>query len=108
MAVKLAEYARSLSGVEAYCVGVFAEAMEVIPATLAENCGLSPITTVTDLRSRHQRGEHNAGINVRKGKVSNIVDENVLQPLLVSESAITLAAETVRAIMKIDDIVQTR
>ena len=50
----------------------------------------------------------NAGINVRKGTVSNMHDENVVQPLLVSTSAISLAAECVRMILKIDDIVITR
>lgn len=50
-------------------------------------------------------GETSAGINVRKGTISDILEENVVQPLLVSTSAITLATETVRSILKIDDIV---
>jgi T-complex protein 1 subunit delta len=44
---------------------------------------------------------------VRKGAITNILEENVVQPLLVSTSAITLATETVRSILKIDDIVNT-
>ena len=93
---------------EAYCFEAFAEALEVIPTTLAENAGLNPIEIVTELRNRHANGERTAGINVRKGTISNIVEENVLQPLLVSTSAIELAAETVKMIMKIDDIVAVR
>ena len=50
----------------------------------------------------------NAGINVRKGTITNILDENVVQPLLVSTSAISLATECVRMMLKIDDIVITR
>lgn len=50
----------------------------------------------------------NSGINVRKGSITNILEENVVQPLLVSTSAIGLAAECVRMILKIDDIVITR
>ena len=50
----------------------------------------------------------NAGINVRKGTITNILDENVVQPLLVSTSAISLATECVRMMLKIDDIVVTR
>lgn len=61
--------------------------------------------TVTELRNRHAKGETSAGINVRKGAISDILEENVIQPLLVSISAITLATETVRSILKIDDIV---
>jgi len=102
--VKLMEYAKTLTGREAYCFKAFAEALEIIPYTLAENAGLTPISVVTELRNRHAKGEKYAGINVRKGFVSNILEENVVQPLLVSTSAISLAAETVRSILKIDDI----
>ncbi|KAJ3271946.1 T-complex protein 1 subunit delta [Terramyces sp. JEL0728] len=101
---KLQHLAKSLKGMEAYCFQEFANALEVIPYTLAENAGLNPIRIVTELRNRHANGEITAGINVRKGTISNILEENVIQPLLVSTSAITLASETVKMIMKIDDI----
>lgn len=83
----------------------FANALEVVPATLAENAGLNPISTVTELRNRHAEGETTAGINVRKGAITNILEENVVQPLLVTSSIINFATETVRSILKIDDIV---
>lgn len=51
---------------EAYCFAAYAEALEVIPTTLAENAGLNPIAMVTELRNRHALGERSAGINVRK------------------------------------------
>merc|ERR1712107_926056 len=98
-------HANSLAGAYAYCFKQFADAMEVIPYTLAENAGLNPISTVTELRNRHAQGEKTAGINVRKGAITNILEENVVQPLLVSTSSIPLASETVRSILKIDDIV---
>jgi hypothetical protein len=88
---------------EAYCFAAYAEALEVIPTTLAENAGLNPIAMVTELRNRHANGEKSAGINVRKGVISNILEENVLQPLLVSTSAIELATETVGLLLRIDD-----
>lgn len=87
------------------CIRLFGEALEVIPSTLAENAGLNPIETVTELRNRHAAGDIQAGINVKKGTVSNIFDENVVQPLLVTTSCIQLSSETVRSILKIDDIV---
>ncbi|CAN0862936.1 T-complex protein 1 subunit delta [Linum grandiflorum] len=105
---QLGAWAKVLHGMEGYCVRSFAEALEVIPYTLAENAGLNPITIVTELRNRHAQGEINAGINVRKGQITNILEENVVQPLLVSTSAITLATECVRMILKIDDIVTVR
>jgi len=105
LSLRLMQYAQTLAGVEQYCVRGFAEALEVIPFTLAENAGLNPIATVTELRNRHAQGELTAGINVRKGAITNILEESVVQPLLVSSSAVHLAAETVRSILKIDDIV---
>lgn len=105
LAIRLSEHANTLSGMEQYCFRAFAEALEVIPYTLAENAGLNPIATVTELRNKHAQGDITAGINVRKGIISNILEENVVQPLLVSTSAIQLASETVRSILKIDDIV---
>ncbi|KAJ3692406.1 hypothetical protein LUZ60_012756 [Juncus effusus] len=108
LAMQLAQWAKSLHGMESYCIKEFAEALEVIPYTLAENAGLNPVAIVTELRNRHARGEVSAGINVRKGLVGNILEENVVQPLLVSVSAISLATECVRMILKIDDIVVVR
>ncbi|KAG0563501.1 hypothetical protein KC19_8G036400 [Ceratodon purpureus] len=105
---QLGIWSRSLHGMESYCVRAFADAMEVIPFTLAENAGLNPIAIVTELRNRHANGEVNTGINVRKGQITNILEENVVQPLLVSTSALSLATECVRMILKIDDIVSTR
>jgi T-complex protein 1 subunit delta len=63
---RLYQYAKTLTGMEAYCFQAFAEALEVIPTTLAENAGLNPINIVTELRNRHAKGEITAGINVRK------------------------------------------
>ncbi|EER28719.1 T-complex protein 1 subunit delta [Coccidioides immitis H538.4] len=109
IAHSLAKQARALSGTEAICWKAFAEAMEVIPVTLAENAGLNSIKVVTDLRHRHAMGEKNAGVSIRSGGVKdNIADERVLQPLLVSTSAIELAAETVKLILRIDDIALSR
>ncbi|CAG8461383.1 8447_t:CDS:10 [Ambispora leptoticha] len=105
---RLYDYAKTLKGMEAYCFEAFAEALEVIPTTLAENAGLNPIAIVTELINRHAQGEKTAGINVRKGTITNILKENVIQPLLVSTSAIELAAETVKMLLKIDDLVQVR
>lgn len=106
VALRLMQWQKTLSGAEAFCVKAFAEALEVIPHTLAENAGMSPINTVTELRAKHEAGEPEAGINVKTRSVSNMSELGVLQPLLVSLSSINLSTETVRMIMKIDDIVQ--
>ncbi|CAE6436717.1 unnamed protein product [Rhizoctonia solani] len=104
----LSQYAQTLKGMESYCFQAYADALEVIPTTLAENAGLNPIAIVTELRNRHALGEKNAGINVRKGLISNILEEDVVQPLLVSTSAVELATETVALLLKVDDYHLTR
>ncbi|VDM96089.1 unnamed protein product [Thelazia callipaeda] len=105
VAVQLRHLAQERHGTEQYCWRAFADAIEQIPYTLAENAGLNPIYTVTELRAQHANGKKNHGVNVRKGHVTDIREENVLQPLLVTTSAIKQAAECVRSILKIDDIV---
>jgi T-complex protein 1 subunit delta len=65
-AQKLAEYAKTVKDISSYCLAAFAHALEIVPATLAENAGLNPIAIVTELRNRHALKEHTAGINVRK------------------------------------------
>ena len=99
----LSSYAHSLKGSQSYVFQAFADALSVIPTTLAENAGLNPIAIVTELRARHGRGEKYAGINVRKGLVSDMREEEVVQPLLVSTSAVELASECVGLLLRIDD-----
>eukprot|EP00029_Vermamoeba_vermiformis_P012738 TRINITY_DN769_c0_g1_i1.p1 TRINITY_DN769_c0_g1~~TRINITY_DN769_c0_g1_i1.p1 ORF type:complete len:536 (+),score=205.48 TRINITY_DN769_c0_g1_i1:87-1694(+) len=108
VAMQLEKHANTLSGLEPYCFRAYADALEVVPYTLSENAGLNPISIVTELRNKHENGEKTAGINVKKGTISDMVKENVIQPLLVSTSAFKLATETVCMILKIDDIVKTR
>jgi len=105
---KLAQWARTLAGVNAVCIEQYAEALELVPYTLAENAGLQPVEIVTKLRAAHAQGDKYAGINVKKGCITNMNEEKVVQPLLVSTSSIKMATETVRMILKIDDIVITR
>lgn len=105
---KLQAYSRDIYGNDSYCVRHFGEALELVPYTLAENAGLDPIGFVTELRNRHIQGNKFDGLNIKRNKIMNMLDDNVVQPLLVSESALTLATECVRMILKIDDIVMTR
>jgi len=100
--------AMKVTGLDIFCFEAFANALRVIPYTLAENSGLSPIRIVSELERIHRKGEMNSGINVKKASVSDMMYEQVVQPLLVTLSAVNLAVETVRMLLKIDDIVPTR
>lgn len=106
--VQLTKLADTIGGIKGYCIRKFAEAFEVIPYTLSENAGLKPINIVSELKRDHALGLKQNGINVKKGTVSDMVEENVIQPLLVTTSAIKLATEFVRMMLKIDDIVAVR
>jgi len=108
LSYKLARWASTIGGINAVCVEQYAMALELIPYTLAENAGMQPVEIVTKLRAAHAQGDKYAGINVKRGTITNMVDEKVVQPLLVSTSLIKMATETVRMILKIDDIVITR
>jgi len=108
VSIRLSKYADSIGGMTGYCIRQYARSLEIIPYTLAENAGLNPIKIVTELRNRHAQGEFNTGINVKKGAITDIREENVLQPLLVTTSAFNLATECVRMLLKIDDIVAVR
>eukprot|EP00769_Ergobibamus_cyprinoides_P004648 gnl/Ergobibamus_cyprinoides/838.p1 GENE.gnl/Ergobibamus_cyprinoides/838~~gnl/Ergobibamus_cyprinoides/838.p1 ORF type:complete len:373 (+),score=170.09 gnl/Ergobibamus_cyprinoides/838:73-1119(+) len=105
---RLSALSTGLKGTESYAVRAFADAFETIPVTLAENAGLDPIATVTELRACHARGEVSFGINVIEGKISDMFALDVVQPLVVTSSAISLATEAARAILKVDDIAISR
>lgn len=105
VALRLKEYALGRTGMDSYCMKSFADALEVIPYTLAENAGMKPIDIVTELRKQHAAGMVGAGINVKKGGITDMNEIRVLQPLLVSTSAIGLATETVCMILKVDDLI---
>ena len=105
LAKELRRYARTLSGREQLAVNAFAEAMEVIPRTLAENAGLDPIDVLTELRSAHDQNHTWAGINVFTGKVMDAWKYGVIEPLKIKTQAISSAAEVAEMILRIDDVI---
>jgi len=101
----LKEYAETLPGREQLAVMRFAEAMESVPTTLAENAGLDPIDVISELRARHEKGEVWAGIEVHEGKVKDMREVGVYEPLAVKKQIIKSASEAASMILKIDDII---
>jgi len=105
MAKELKAYAETLPGREQLAVMSFAEALESIPITLAENAGLDPIDIISELRARHEKGEIWAGIEVHDGKVKDMKKVGVFEPLVVKKQIIKSAGEAATMILKIDDII---
>lgn len=107
MANALKKYAQTLSGREQFAVRIFAEALEAIATTLAENAGLDPVDLLTQLRARHEKGETWAGINVFAGTTEDMTKINVYEPLAVKKQIIKSAYEAASMILKIDDVIST-
>jgi thermosome len=101
----LRDYAESMAGREALAVQRFAEAIETVPLTLGENAGLDPIDILSDLRARHEKGEKWAGVNVFAGKVKDMENLEVYEPLVVKKQIIKSATEAATMILKIDDVI---
>lgn len=102
----LREYAKTVGGREQLAIEAFADAIEVIPRALAENAGLDPIDTLVDLRARHEKvnGE-TFGLDVYTGKVKDMLDEGVVEPLRIKTQAIDSASEVAVMILRIDDVI---
>jgi len=101
----LKKYAGILPGREQLAVECFAEALETVPLTLTENAGLDPIDILSELRARHEKGETWAGIEVRSGKVQDMSQAGVFEPLAVKKQIIKSATEAASMILKIDDVI---
>ncbi|MBW3017772.1 thermosome subunit, partial [Candidatus Woesearchaeota archaeon] len=102
---RLREFANSLSGREQLAVTAFAESLEIIPKTLAENAGLDPIDVLTELRNMHDNGKKWAGVNVITGKAMDSFAEGVIEPLKIKTQAIKSASEVSVMILRIDDVI---
>jgi len=105
VAKELRKYAVQVGGREQLAIEAFAEAVETIPKTLAENAGLEQIDIMVELRAAHEKGETWAGVDVFEGKVANLWDKGVIEPLSVKEQAIKSASEAAAMILRIDDVI---
>lgn len=106
-ATKLRTWSKTLEGREQLAVEKFAEALESIPLTLAENAGMDPIDTLTNLRSKQLKGEKWIGVDVMKAKVANMKSSDIIEPLVVKQQIISAATEAACMILRIDDVIAT-
>ena len=105
VAGKLREWSSTLSGREQLAADKFAESLEVIPLALAENAGMDPIDTLTELRSKQTKGSKWSGIDARGGKVVDMSKLDIVEPLSVKEQIIKSATEVASMILRIDDVI---
>jgi chaperonin GroEL (HSP60 family) len=108
IAMALRDYAPNVGGREQMAIEAFANAIEVIPKTLAENAGLDPIDMMLEIRSAHKKGKKNIGINVLTGKVEDMLKNNVIEPLRLGLQEIQAATEAATMILRIDDVIAAK
>jgi thermosome len=106
VAKELRKYATNVGGREQLAIENFADAIEVIPKTLAENGGLEAIDVLVELRSAHEKpdGQYK-GVNVFTGKIEDMKQKGVIEPLVVKEQAVKSATESAAMILRIDDVI---
>ena len=105
LALGLRDYADSVGGREQLAVEAFADAIDVIPRTLAENAGLDPIDSLVDLRSKHDGGDTTSGLDAYTGEVVNMQDDGVVEPLRVKTQGVEPATEAATMFLRIDDVI---
>jgi thermosome len=105
VAGKLRDWVNTLSGREQLAAEKFAESLEVIPLTLAQNAGMDPIDAMTDLRARQSKGSRWTGIDARNAKIADISRIEILEPLVVKEQIIKSATEAASMLLRIDDVI---
>jgi archaeal chaperonin len=105
IAKRLRNFSQELSGREQLAVEEFASALEIIPIALAENAGMDPIDILTELKSKHDSGERNAGLNLFTNQIENVLEARIIEPYELKSQAINSASEVATMILRIDDVI---
>jgi len=105
LATELNEWTGSSEGREQLAIKQYAEALESIPLTIAENAGMDPIDSLITLRANQSNGKQTVGINAREGKIGNMFSLDIVEPLAVKEQIIKSATEAACMILRIDDVI---
>ena len=105
LSTELNEWAGSYDGREQLAMKQYAEALEAIPLTIAENAGMDPIDTIIALRANQSSGKQTMGINAKEGKIGNMFSLDIVEPLAVKEQIIKSATEAACMILRIDDVI---
>ena len=105
LAAFLKDWSGKFDGRQQLAIKKYAEALEVIPLTIAENAGMDPIDTMVALRAKQSDGKKWTGINAKEGKISDMLAQNIVEPVVVKKQIIKSATETASMILRIDDVI---
>jgi len=108
-AKQLRDYALKVGGREQLAIEAYAEALEAIPLTIAENSGLDPIDIMVELRSKHANPQNKwFGVKVTTGKIADMLADNIVEPLRVKQQVIKSATEAANMLLRIDDVIASK
>jgi len=105
LAAFLKDWSGRFDGRQQLAIKKYAEALEVIPLTIAENAGMDPIDTMVALRAKQSDGKKWTGINAKEGKIGDMLSQNIVEPVVVKKQIIKSATETASMILRIDDVI---
>ncbi len=105
LSLRLKKFAQQFDGKEQMAILAFAEALEIIPRTLAENAGMDPINIITKLKKSHEESNKDHGVDVFNEGIMNSITNGVIEPLKIKTQAITSATEVAEMILRIDDVI---
>ncbi|MEM3593127.1 MAG: thermosome subunit beta [Candidatus Jordarchaeaceae archaeon] len=108
VAKRLRDYAESVGGREQLAIEAFADALEIVPRTLAENAGYDPLDIIVKLRAAHENGGLWMGVDINTGGIANMMEKGVIEPLRVKKQAIASASEAAEMILRIDDVIASK
>ena len=108
LARRMREYAETVGGREQLAINAYAEALEILPRTLAESTGKDPIDILVNLRSQHDKGKQSYGIDVINGEIADMKKFGVVEPLKIKTQAIKSATEAAEMILRIDDVITSK
>jgi thermosome len=108
VAKRLRDYAESIGGREQLAIEAFADSLEIIPKTLAENAGHDQLDVIVKLRAAHENGGLWMGVDINTGDVSDMLKKGVVEPLRVKKQAIVSASEAAEMILRIDDVIASK
>ena len=105
VSTRLKDWASVFDGREQLAVKKYAEALETIPLTIAENAGMNPIDSMATLRAQQSQGQKWTGIDAKSGRVADMLNLNVVEPVVVKEQIIKSSTETACMVLRIDDVI---
>lgn len=105
LARHLRTFAASLPGREQLAVMAFADALEVVPRTLAENAGIDPIDAIAELKAAHEQGKQSTGIDIATGRTTDAWQQGIVEPVQVKQHALQAACDVAVMILRIDDVI---